>query len=61
MSATVAELHSVKKSNEETEIRAKAEKALFEEKTANFEQRMDQMSQNLETLMRNYQVCCTFA
>lgn len=52
----MAELHTVKKLNEETEIRAKAEKALFEEKTANFEKRMDQIGQRLDELLKHYQV-----
>ena len=56
LSATLAELHTVKKAMEETETRARAEKALFEERTASFEQRIDQLSQRLENLLKNYQV-----
>ena len=47
---------------EETETRARAEKALFEEQTASFEQRIDQHSQRLDALLKHYQVghCCLF-
>ena len=62
LSATVADLHTVKKAMEETETRARAEKALFEEQTASFEQRIDQHSQRLDALLKHYQVghCCLF-
>uniref|UniRef100_A0A5K3FBT0 FYVE-type domain-containing protein n=1 Tax=Mesocestoides corti TaxID=53468 RepID=A0A5K3FBT0_MESCO len=55
LSATVAELHTVKKLNEEIELRSKAEKDLFEERTGSFEQRIDEMGQRLDALMKRYQ------
>ncbi|KAH9282261.1 RUN and FYVE domain-containing protein 2 [Echinococcus granulosus] len=55
LSATVADLHTVKKAMEETETRANAEKALFEEHTASFEQRISQLSQRLDGLLKQYQ------
>ncbi|VDM26924.1 unnamed protein product, partial [Hydatigera taeniaeformis] len=55
LSATVADLHTVKKAMEETDTRAQAEKALFEEKTASFEQRISQLSQRLDGLLKQYQ------
>nr|VZI24507.1 unnamed protein product [Spirometra erinaceieuropaei] len=55
LNATLAELHSVKKSTEELETRMKAERALFEEKTAGFEEKLEQLSSRMETLLKNYQ------
>ncbi|KAL5106211.1 Early endosome antigen 1 [Taenia crassiceps] len=55
LSATVADLHTVKKAMEETDTRARAEKALFEEQTASFEQRVSQLSQRLDSLLKQYQ------
>lgn len=56
LSATVADLHTVKKAMEETDTRARAEKVLFEEQTASFEQRISQLSQRLDSLLKQYQV-----
>ncbi|VDK31563.1 unnamed protein product [Taenia asiatica] len=55
LSATVADLHTVKKAMEEMDTRARAEKALFEEQTASFEQRISQLSQRLDSLLKQYQ------
>lgn len=57
LSATVADLLMVKKVVEETESRARAEKNLFEEQTSSFEQRIEQLSQRLDRLLKDYQVC----
>ncbi|VDM01201.1 unnamed protein product [Schistocephalus solidus] len=51
----MAELHSVKKSTEELETRLKAERTLFEEKTAGFEEKLEQLSSRMEALLKNYQ------
>uniref|UniRef100_A0A0X3P6G2 FYVE-type domain-containing protein n=1 Tax=Schistocephalus solidus TaxID=70667 RepID=A0A0X3P6G2_SCHSO len=55
LNATLAELHSVKKSTEELETRLKAERTLFEEKTAGFEEKLEQLSSRMEALLKNYQ------
>ncbi|KAM7536560.1 hypothetical protein Aperf_G00000085464 [Anoplocephala perfoliata] len=55
LSATVADLHTVKKALEQAESRARAEKNLFEEQTSSFEQRIEQLNQRLDRLLKDYQ------
>ena len=60
LSATLAELHTVRKALEEAEARAVEEKRLFEEQTTSFEHRIDLLTQRLDGLLKNYQVSAAY-
>ncbi|VUZ41379.1 unnamed protein product [Hymenolepis diminuta] len=55
LSATVADLHTMKKVLEETEACAKAEKSLFEEQTASYEERVENLGERIEVMLKDYQ------
>ncbi|KAM3171514.1 hypothetical protein ACTXT7_016474, partial [Hymenolepis weldensis] len=56
LSATVADLHTMKRVLEETEACAKAEKSLFEEQTASYEERVENLGERIEVILKDYQI-----
>nr|CDS25307.1 Rab GTPase binding effector protein 1 [Hymenolepis microstoma] len=55
LSATVADLHTMKRVLEETQGRAKAEKNLFEEQTASYEERIENLGERIKVMLKDYQ------
>ncbi|VDO09603.1 unnamed protein product [Rodentolepis nana] len=55
LSATVADLHTMKRVLEETQGRAKAEKNLFEEQTASYEERIENLDERIKVMLKDYQ------
>lgn len=52
----MADLHTMKRVLEETEACAKAEKSLFEEQTASYEERVENLGERIEVMLKDYQV-----